>query len=409
MRFLLYSLNYSPELTGIGKYNGEMCEYFQGALGWDVSAIVAKPYYPEWKVHESYKGIGYYTDFSDSGVKVIRCPHYVPKKVSTLKRILHLASFAITSFLPLLKQFIANKPEVIFVVQPTLAIAPAALVLSKLFGVRSVMHIQDYELDAMLGLGLGKSGFIANLAKKVERFILKQFDAVTTISNSMVKLASEKGVDSNKVGFFPNWADVSFVTPDADGSQLKGDMGFSEADFVCLYSGNIGEKQGLDVLLEVAQELQEHNAIKFLLVGNGAYKDALKGKAIEKGLRNVEFRGLLPWEQVPELLSMADLHLVIQKRGAADIVLPSKLTNILASGGHAIVTAEENTELGEISSRFPGIYSLVAPECAASLKAAIELAFSESKPGKNIIARNYAESFLDTSAVLNNAASLLKS
>ncbi|QTQ33545.1 Uncharactierzed protein [Aromatoleum bremense] len=60
-------------------------------------------------------------------------------------------------------------------------------------------------------------------------------------------------------------------------------------------------------------------------------------------------------EGLPVLLASADCHhLVIQKRGAADAVLPSKLTNILAAGGNAVITADADTTLGVLCSEREG-------------------------------------------------------
>ena len=98
---------------------------------------------------------------------------------------------------------------------------------------------------------------------------------------------------------------------------------------------------------------------------------------------------------------MADVHLVVQKRGAADAVLPSKLTNILSAGGHALVTADKNTELGQIENRYLGIYTLVPPE---DVKAFIEglrrcLNLDTKKP--NRIAREYAEENLNKHIIID--------
>lgn len=54
---------------------------------------------------------------------------------------------------------------------------------------------------------------------------------------------------------------------------------------------------------------------------------------LQRSLMNVKFYPLQSYELLPALLRLADCHLVIQRRGAADAVLPSKLTNILAAGG----------------------------------------------------------------------------
>ena len=84
--------------------------------------------------------------------------------------------------------------------------------------------------------------------------------------------------------------------------------------------------------------------------------------AQQRGLRNMQFFPLQSYDALPALLKMGDCHLVVQKRGAADAVLPSKLTNILAVGGNAVITAEAHTELGQLCETFPGIAVGVAPE-----------------------------------------------
>ncbi|MDT9046922.1 colanic acid biosynthesis glycosyltransferase WcaI, partial [Escherichia coli] len=81
-------------------------------------------------------------------------------------------------------------------------------------------------------------------------------------------------------------------------------------------------------------------------------------------------------------------HLVIQKRGAADAVLPSKLTNILAVGGNAVITAEHDTELGQLCIAEPGIAVCVEPESVDALAQGIESALALSKD--NTVAREYA-------------------
>ena len=95
-RILLVTINYWPELTGIGKYTGEMAEWLS-ERGFEVKVITAPPYYPAWKVSDGYSSV-FYRKEKINGVSVIRCPLWVPGKLSGLKRILHLASFSLTSF-----------------------------------------------------------------------------------------------------------------------------------------------------------------------------------------------------------------------------------------------------------------------------------------------------------------------
>jgi colanic acid biosynthesis glycosyl transferase WcaI len=411
MKFLLYSLNYSPELTGIGKYNGEMTKWLVNN-DVDVQVVCSKPYYPEWKIHTDYSGFGYRSSI-ESGVSVLRCPLYVPARPSALKRIVHLTSFALSSKFVLFKKIFYKKtrPDVIFVLKPTLFITPVALLFSKLTGAKAILHIQDYEVDAMLGLGMaGKSSMIPSIAYGIESWLMRRFDMVSTISYSMMEKARQKGVSVDKLMFFPNWADTDFVTPEVDGSVTRSDWGFTEVDKVVLYAGNMGAKQGLEMVLEAAAQYQSQgvskfgNVVKFVFVGAGAHVDALKQQAVEMNLNNVIFKSLQAWEDVPAMLAMADVHLVVQKKGAADAVLPSKLSNILSAGGNAVITAEKETELGQLTVKFPGIYTLAEPE---SLPAFIQALNAElghidkNGSGYNRIARRYAEQHLNKDAILS--------
>jgi colanic acid biosynthesis glycosyl transferase WcaI len=402
VNILIYSLNYPPELTGIGKYNGEMCDNFATAEN-NVTAIVAPPYYPEWKIHQGYSNIKF-SSTKENGVSIIRCPLYVPNEVTTITRLIHLASFAFTSSLALFTKLF-TKPDIIFLVQPTLFCAPGALLFGRLTGAKIVMHIQDFEVDAMLGLGMaGDKNSVDNIitktAKFIERCLMKRFDAVSTISYSMIENAKNKGVAEEKTIYFPNWSDTNFVTPETDGSLLKKEWGFKPTDRIILYAGNVGKKQGIEIILAVATVFMAQDNIKFVIVGSGAHSDELKKEAKKLNFNNVFFKPLQPWERVPEMLALADIHLVIQRKGAADAVLPSKLTNILSAGGHAIVTAEAHTELGQIEQKHPGIYTRVEPEDFVCIIEGIEFLLKQDLLQHNKIARSYAEEHLNKTVIL---------
>ena len=104
------------------------------------------------------------------------------------------------------------------------------------------------------------------------------------------------------------------------------------------------------------------------------------------------------------MLALATIHLVIQKKGVADAVLPSKLTNILSAGGQAIVTAESGTELGDLSQRFPGIFMCIEPESLDTLVAAIDSTLKNEADEKNKVARQFAEQYLDKRSIINHYA-----
>ena len=397
MKVLIYGINYSPELTGIGKYSGEMGSWLAGR-GHQVKVITAPPYYPDWRVASGYSSVWFKTEYID-GVKVMRCPLYVPRKPSTLKRLIHLASFAITSGTRLFTQLLW-RPDVVVCVVPTQFCLPAVIGFSWLCRAKRVVHVQDYELDAMFGLGMAGDSKLKNFGFSVESRLLKSFDRVSTISQSMMAKAVEKGVDTQRLWFFPNWSETKQFSgvdiADIDALRLK--LGVPVDAKLVLYSGNMGEKQGLELVIEAAKALSDRASIFFVMVGRGAGRDRLEQLAGELNLENIVFSDLLPMDELPALLSMADSHLVVQKRGVADAVLPSKLTNILAVGGNAVITADQDTELGLLCGLYPGIAQLVEPESKEALVSGI-LATLEM-PNPNMIASKYAEEHIDSQKVL---------
>jgi len=358
--------------------------------------VTAPPDYPDWKVWPAFAGLRYATA-NEGGVDVLRCPLYVPAQPTALKRLLHLASFSLSSSVAVLAQW-RWKPELVVLVVPTLFCAPQTLLLAKLSGAKSVMHVQDYEVDALFGLSIAKGGLLKRFAYAMERTLLRAFDRVSTISSGMLQRARPKGVAEDKLRFFPNGSETARFRDVARSPVLLRQLGVDPDKRVLLYSGNIGEKQGLETVIEAAERLQPREELVFLIVGEGVGKRRLVELAQRKGLRNVHFAPLQPYEGLPVLLASADCHLVIQKRGAADAVLPSKLTNILAAGGNAVITADADTTLGVLCSEHSGIAVLAEPESVSALIEGIERCLALPLP--NPVATAYAGEFLDKDRIL---------
>ncbi|CAN0602142.1 unnamed protein product, partial [Ectocarpus sp. 12 AP-2014] len=208
---------------------------------------------------------------------------------------------------------------------------------------RHVHHIQDLQIEAALKLGMIKSKFLINLLLNVECFIFRNSDRISSISLSMIDKIEKKC--KKKVFYLPNWTDNSLFFPLDNKAELKRKFGYHKEDKIIVYSGAIGEKQGLEIILNSAKEFIKDKNIKFLICGSGPYQLVLKEKANELNLNNITFLPLQPKEVFNDFLNMIDIHLVIQKTNASDLMMPSKLTTILAVGGIALITANENTDL----------------------------------------------------------------
>ncbi len=346
MKFLIYGLNYFPELVGIGKYTGEMAEALV-QRGHQVSVITAPPYYPAWKVRQGYRANRYAVE-ETTNLKVVRCPLWVPKKVSGLRRTLHLLSFALSS-VPVVANQASQRPDLIFTVAPAIAAAPAAAIIGKLKGITTWLHIQDFELDAAIELGMigeGSHAWLVRLARQIEKTIYLGFGRVSSISPSMVERLKSKGVPATKCVCFPNWVDLEQIRPKESANAYRPALGLGPESVVALYSGSMGAKQGLEVIAAAAAEMAGEPQVQFVLCGEGPARQGLQNAT--RGLGNVHFLPLQPAERLCELLNLADVHLLPQRAGAADLVMPSKLLGIMASGKPVIAGCLKGTALFEI-------------------------------------------------------------
>ena len=396
MRVLIYGINYSPELTGIGKYSGEMADWFS-SNGNEVKVITAPPYYPEWKIHENFNN--FFKKERKSNIEVLRCPLYVPSKPNTIKRLIHLITFSLSSFLPII--FSAFwKPDIIIQVVPTFFCSIQTIILSKISKSKSIIHIQDFEVDAMFSISSTRGRIFRKLAFWIESKILKSFDYVSTISSGMMEKAKNKGVSQHKIIFLPNWTDINdFINVQRDNEVLL-ELGIDPNKKNVLYSGNMGEKQGLEIVIHVAKEMEDIENVQFIMIGEGSAKDRLKKLRDSTDAKNVIFLPLQPYEILPKILASCDCHLVIQKSAASDLVLPSKLVNILAAGGNCVTTALKTTSLGRLFSENNNLGVLVSPESVSELKNGILKAINMDQP--NLHAKRYAIENLDKEIILSN-------
>jgi colanic acid biosynthesis glycosyl transferase WcaI len=396
-RILVLGINCFPELTGIGKYTGEMITWL-AENGHETTMVTGFPYYPNWKLQEPYKGNGYKREKMLGGkLNVYRCPLYVPINPSGLKRLLHEAIFFVSAGFVVFTMLFKKKQDIIFAVAPPFHIAILALFYRFFRGGRIVYHVQDLQIEAARELGMLKHSWMFDILFSVEYFILRKMNYISTISDGMIKRVSKK--IPKKVLFFPNWVDTETFFPLSERGQLKQKWGYTPEDQIVLYSGSIGYKQGLDGLIKVAATLKLKENVKFLICGTGPYKEVLIRLAEELNLKNIEFLPLQEYDVFNEFLNMADMHLVLQKGDASDLVMPSKLTSILSVGGLALVTANQGTTLHEvITTHEMGV--VIPPEDERVLADAIVEIAENNYDAYRRNARRYAEQFLDKRNIL---------
>jgi colanic acid biosynthesis glycosyl transferase WcaI len=136
-----------------------------------------------------------------------------------------------------------------------------------------------------------------------------------------------------------------------------------------------------------------------MMVGEGASKQRLKEKANQMELQNVRFFPLVPYEELNELLNCASIHLVLQKKGATDLVMPSKLGGILAAGGFVIVGTDGASDLHDLIETNQ-IGKCIPPEDETALEKGILECIKADKQTYKDNARNFAMMNLSKEGVL---------
>jgi colanic acid biosynthesis glycosyl transferase WcaI len=410
MRILICGINFAPEPVGVGKYTGEMVAWL-GGRGHEVRVVTSPPHNPWWRVPSEFSAWKYSREQGLSGdfrrrswpeaplspgIQVFRCPLWVPKNPNGLRRLFHLASFGLSSLPTTLWQRVW-RPDLVLLIEPTLLCSLQVLFVAAWCGAKAWLHVQDFEVDAAFELGDISSSRLRNWALAVERTLLRRFDRVSAISGRMVETLISKGVDSSHCVLFPNWVDTKAIYPLSGPSPLRRELGIDDDKIVALYSGSMGKKQGLEFLADAARQHSRRNYLLYAFCGEGPYRPALIEKT--RGLPNVVHLPLHPFERLNDLLNLADIHLLPQRARAADLVMPSKLTGMLASGRPIVATAELGTQL---AIALQGRGAVVAPgDLDAFTTSILSLAESEElrlRLGHE--ARRYALAELDRDKIL---------
>jgi colanic acid biosynthesis glycosyl transferase WcaI len=404
VRASIVSINYAPELTGIGVYSTGLAEHLARA-GMAATVHTAFPYYPAWAKRAADRRTLFRREAA-GGVAVRRSYVYVPARPTALRRILHELSFAASASLGYL---FAPRADVTVVVSPPLALGLAIGLLARLKRSPLVLHVQDLQPDTAIELGmLPGGGAIARALHALERASYRLADRVAVISDGIAERLRAKGVPQTKVFVFRNWADTDRVVPGTCATRYRADWNLG-ARTVVLYAGNLGVKQGLDVLLDAAAILdRSRRDVALVIVGDGGERRRLVERARALGLGNLQFRPLQPAGRMSELLATADVAVVTQRPAVRDGVMPSKLGNLLCSARPVVVAADAGSELAR-TVRAADCGVVVPPEDPAALAGAIALLADapvrRARLGAN--GRRFAEGCLDRQAILAEFAGRL--
>lgn len=224
----------------------------------------------------------------------------------------------------------------------------------------TIYNVQDIFPDSLVGTGLTHEGsLIWKIGRMVEKITYRYADKIIVISEDFKKNIMAKGVPEDKIVVIYNWVDQNKVVDvPREENKLFDAYGLERSKFYITYNGNIGLTQNMDMLLDVAKELQEeYEDIHFVLVGNGAYLDEVKRKVADQQLENVHLLPFQPYEDISHVFSLGDASLVISKPGVGANSVPSKTWSIMSASRPVLANFDENELKTIIENNHCGIFT----------------------------------------------------
>ena len=224
----------------------------------------------------------------------------------------------------------------------------------------TIYNVQDIFPDSLVGTGLTHDGsLIWKIGRMVEKITYRYADKIIVISEDFKKNIMAKGVPEDKIVVIYNWVDQNKVVDvPREENKLFDVYGLERSKFYITYNGNIGLTQNMDMLLDVAKELQKvYEDIHFVLVGNGAYLDEVKRKVADQQLENVHLLPFQPYEDISHVFSLGDASLVISKPGVGANSVPSKTWSIMSASRPVLANFDENELKTIIENNHCGIFT----------------------------------------------------
>jgi len=203
--------------------------------------------------------------------------------------------------------------DVSLVYSPPLPLGITSWVLRKFRGTPYILNIQDLFPQSVIDLGIMNNRLIINFFERMEKWVYKRADSITVHSSGNRDHILSKGAYSHKVEII----------------RIEHKLGDK---FIVSFAGVLGYSQDIDIILEAAKRLEEHEDILFIIVGDGVEKSRLGAKTFKMNLFNVKFIPMQSRDKYVRLLQASDVCLATLRKEVKTPVVPSKIISIMAAG-----------------------------------------------------------------------------
>lgn len=393
-------LHYAPEHSGNAPYTTGLARHL-AAVGMKTTAVVGYPHYPEWRLHPDYRHR--MPAELDQGVVLLRQRHHVPVHPSGATRVLMESQFALRAGLQLLR----HRSDVVVAVSPVLLSLLPAVLLRRLRGYGLGVVVQDLYGAALAETGLGGDRFTRATAW-LEGQLLRRADSVVVIHEVFRRRLVAAGVRPERIQVIPNWTHVATPT-ELDRAKVRERLGWGADEIIALHAGNMGVKQGLEGLVEVARCADEASSrVRVVLLGDGSQRTHLE--QLGRGVGRLTFADPLPAGDFENALAAADVLLLHERQGVVEMSVPSKLTSYFAAGRPVAAVTHPDSGAAALIRQAGAGHVVGAGDPRAALDAVLSLV---RDPGAAMAmgaaARQFATEHLDSTGALTKYEAWVRS
>ncbi len=326
MRLLILTQYYPPEIGAPQNRLHELALRLK-AKGVHVEVLTAMPNYPKMEIQEGYENGKIKEEIID-GIPVHRAKIYVSTSKSIVKRLLNYFSFVWTSYWRGRK---LENFDYLMVESPPLFLGYSAMRLSRKLKAKMIFNVSDLWPESAEKLGLVTNKQLLGLAYRLEKKCYRRAHLVTGQTMGIVEDISRR-FPEKKVVWLPNGVDLSYYNPtEVQRIGYREKHGFKADDFILFYGGVVGYAQGLDVILQAAKSLEQHQNIQFIIQGAGPEKDRLLALKEEMNVTNVHFLPPVPKSEMPGVLKDVNAAVIpLKKLELFQGAIPSKVFETLA-------------------------------------------------------------------------------
>lgn len=375
MHILFLSDNFPPETNAPATRLAEHARHWV-AQGARVTVVTCAPNFPHGKVHGGYRNRWYQREVVD-GIEVVRVKTFISANQGFALRILDYLSFMVAGFVAGLFQ---RRPDVVVGTSPQFFAAVGAWALAFVRRKPFVMELRDLWPASITAVGAMERGPLIRLLESLEMFLYRRARRIISVTESFRTELIERGIEGSKIDVVRNGVDLTQYSP-RPRDEVRARAWGLEGKFVLGYLGTHGMAHGLEHVLDAAEELRDHDRIRFLLVGAGAERAGLMEQARQRGLDNVVFQEPVPKEEMPSVWSLCDVSLIhLRNLPLFETVIPSKLFEAMGMGIPVLYVAPPGEASGLVEDSGCGL-ALQSGDPGALAEAAVGLATDPARLG----------------------------